>query len=162
MIRFAKAEYPNKPKTIESVRAAYLLAGLLTIFALGQLFEFNQFLELFGTYNFFDGEAFSRIVAASIIICEVFALPFLLGMRLSKLFRVISMAFGWIAVIGWLIISIWTNLIENTATNFGLLGTKIQLVPGLWAISFCIALCILCTWASWGLWPLLHGDKKQK
>ncbi len=158
---FTKTTLADKPKTVESGLAAYLFAGLLIIFAVGQLFEFDKFIELFGAFNFLGGEAVSRIAAAMIVVFEVFALPFLLGMRLSKLFRIVSMVLGWFAVFGWLKISLWINMAANSATNFGLLGTKIQLIPGWWAVPFCVALCILAVWVSWGLWPLQNGKKRK-
>lgn len=153
---FATANYPKEPRTDDSKLAAYLYAGLLTVFSLGQLFEFNEFMQLFGDFNFFGNEAFSRAFAPILIASEVFAIPFLLRMSLSKAFRVFSMALGWFVPFCWLTIAFWINLASNNATNFGLFGAKIELVPGWWAVPFCIALCILAAWSSWGLWPLKY------
>lgn len=151
---FAAASYPKKPRTTESQLAAYLYAGLLTVFSLGQLFEFDEFMALFEGFNFFSNAPLSKTIAALIVAGEVLAIPFLLRMRLSSAFRVFSMVLGWIVPFCWLFIAFWINLSSTAATNFGLLGTKVKLAPGWWVVPFCIALCILAAWSSWGLWPL--------
>lgn len=151
---FVVASCLKEPKTRESKLAAYLYAGLLTVFLLGQLFQFDQFMDLFGNIGFFGSEPFSKIAAAFLIVFELLAIPFLLGMRLSKAFRVLSMVLGWLAAFSWLAISLLLNLMPNSITNLGLLGTRIELFPGWWAVSFCSALVMLAAWSSWGLWPL--------
>jgi hypothetical protein len=150
----AVASYPIKAKTKDSKLVACLYAGLLTVFSLGQLFEFNQFSDLFADFNIFGSELFSRLFCALLIVCEVLAIPFLLQMRLSKIFRLLSMIFGWLVSFSWFVLALWMNITMSTVSNFGILGTKIQLVPGWWTISFCTALCILAIWSSWGLWPI--------
>lgn len=150
---FSKATLPKPPKTADSVRAAYLYAAILAIFALGQLFTFNEFLALFTGFGVIGGDNVARLMGGIIVICEVFALPFLLGMRLNKFFRTTSMVMGWIVAAGWLKIAIWLNIFQSSSTNIGFLGTKVPLIPGWWAVSFVLALCILAAWASWGLWP---------
>lgn len=153
MKQLIKSTFPSKPKTTESKWAAYLFAGILMLFALGQLFTFDEFVTLLGSYNFIGGTATAKVIGSVFVICEVFALPFLLGMRLSKLARVVSMFLGWLSVAGWLLIALWLNLTSNSVQNIGILGTKIQLTPGWWDVSFMVAIGLLAVWSSWGLWP---------
>lgn len=149
-----KATFPPKPKSLESKWAAYLFAGVLMLFALGQLFTFDEFVALLVSYNFLGGAITTKIIASMFVICEVFAIPFLLGMRLSKLARMVSMVLGWFNVVGWFAIALLLNLTNNSVQNFGILGTKIQLTPGWWDVSFMIAIGMLAAWSSWGLWPV--------
>lgn len=149
-----KLTFPSKPKTIESKRAAYIFAGILILFALGQLFTFDDFEILLSSYGFIGGIATAKIVSSMLVVSEVFAIPFLLGMRLSRLARVISMILGWISVTGWLVITLWLNITNSSVQNIGILGTKIQLIPGWWDVSFIISIGLLAAWSSWGLWPI--------
>lgn len=157
-----KSSLPQPPKSSDSKKVAYFFAAILIIFALGQLFTFNEFLDLICDYRLIGGVFIGRLFGGLLIISEVFALPFLLGMRLNQTFRIISMVMSWVASLGWLKLSIWLNISANSINNFGFLGTKIQIVPGLWVISFSFALCILSAWASWGLWPILKDKTKTK
>jgi len=77
-----------------------------------------------------------------------------LSMDLSPLMRVVSMVMCWIAAAAWIKMSLWLMLTTNAVHNIGLLGTKVSLMPGWWAVFFGIALGILAAWASWGMWPL--------
>lgn len=151
---FSKASLPEPPKSPDSKKAAYLFAVILVIFALGQLFTFNEFLDLICGYELFGGAIVGRLIGGLLIVAEVFALPFLLGMRLNQTFRIASMAMSWIVPVIWLKLSIWLNIVENNVSNVGLIGTKVQLSPGLWVIPLSLALCFLSAWASWGLWPI--------
>ena len=143
----------KKPKTLESQKVAYMYAFILIIFALSQLFNFNDFLALLESFWLPGGNVTADLLGAIIVVSEVFALPFLLGMQLSPLMRVMSMVLGWLAPIMWLKLSLWLVLTVNAVSNIGFLGTIVQLAPGWWAVFFSIALGILAAWASWGLWP---------
>jgi hypothetical protein len=150
---FVKSTPAKKPRTVESQKIAYMYAFLLVVLVLGQLFTFDSFLTLLESFNFVGGVPIAHLLGGIIVVSEVFALPFLLGMQLSPAMRVLSMFLGWVVPATWLKIALWLNLTTNTVSNIGLLGTKINLVPGWWAVFFSVALGILATWASWGLWP---------
>jgi len=154
MIKFADITPANKPKTTESGKVAYLYAFILVVFALSQLFTFDEFTKLFNTFSLPGGEVAARLVASMIVICEVFALPFLLRLKLSSLMRIVSMVMGWLVPLIWLKLSLWQLIFDNSVANMGFLGTIVTLVPGLWTIFICLAIGLLAAWASWGLWPL--------
>lgn len=159
MINIPKPTDPKPPKSPDSMVAAYFYAAILTILALSQLFGFDEFVPLIGSFGMPGGEVLARFTAGSLVVCEVFALPFLLGMRLSILARTVSMVLGWIAPFGWLAIALWLNLTANGVTNIGIFGTKVELLPGWWAITFSLALLMLAAWSAWGLWPSLNSEK---
>jgi len=157
---FTKATVAKKPKTPESQKVAYLYSFILIVFALSQLFVFDDFLTLLESFWLPGGITVAYLVGGIIVVSEVFALPFLLGMKLSPLMRIISMGLGWLVPLTWFKLALWLNLTINAVSNIGFLGTKVHLVPGWWAVFFSIALGILAAWASWGMWPFA-GRKKR-
>jgi len=148
-----KLTLAKTPKTKESQMVAYVYAAILIIFALCQLYTFDKFLILLDSFALPYGTYLSHLFGGLIVTCEVFALPFLLGMPLSSGMRLASMLFGWMVPIAWLKIAFWLSIVANTSTNIGFLGTTVSLVPGWWAVFVSIALGMLAIWASWGLWP---------
>ena len=150
---FVKSTHALKPRTRDSQNIAYLYAAILIIFVLAQLFTFDNFLTLIESFWLPGGAPIAHLLGGIIVVSEVFALPFLLGMKLSLLMRVISMVLGWCSAIVWLKISLWLVLTTNAVSNIGYLGTAVRLIPGWWAVFFGIALVILSAWSSWGLWP---------
>jgi len=150
---FVKATKAKKPRTSESQKIAYAYAAILVIFALTQLFTFDKFLILVESFGLPGSDIVARLFVSTIVTSEVLALPFLLGLNLSQLMRVISMVLGWAVPLAWLKVTLWLLFTTNSVSNIGLLGTTIKLVPGWWLVFVSIALGILSAWASWGLWP---------
>ncbi len=149
-----------KPKSANVRSVAILYAGILVVFAVAQLFGFDEFQLLVQSFWLPGGAPFAHFIAAFIIVCEVFALPFLLNMRVSTAMRVVSMVLGWIVSVLWLAISLWLQLTTNAVSNIGFLGTHVHLMPGWWTVLFSIAIGILAVWSSWGMWPLVKRGKK--
>jgi len=153
-MKFLKKTTPSpKPRTKESSQIAYAYAIILIVIVLCQLFTFDRFLVLLVGFALPGGDVTAHLVGSLIVISEVFALPFLLELNLSPLMRVVSMVFGWITPLVWLIMSLWLIFVANSVTNIGLLGTVIGVVPGWWAVYTSVALGTMAAWASWGLWP---------
>lgn len=130
-----------------------LLAILLLVMVVAQLFTFDHFLELLVTFSLPFGSATVPFVAAALVITEVFALPFLLRMPLSPAFRWVSMVSGWLATLLWVKLTFWVVVTEPLIESVGFLGTLVPLIPGWWAIFVALSLVILSGWASWGMWP---------
>lgn len=151
---FVHATAASQPKTVYSAKVAILAAVLLAGMALAQLFNFTKFGGV--VYDMWlpgDTGQFSNVFAALIVTAEVFALPFLLGMRLSPLMRVFSMGLGWLVVVGWLFVLVWQNVTVNALANCGLLGAIVHLPVGWWSVCFMLGMGVLVAWASWGRWP---------
>jgi len=149
-----KATEAEKPKSKESQRAALLLAAILLIMLVAQLFSYDHFPALIASLWFPGGEQSAQFLAAFIVVAELFALPFLIRMKVSIGFRVMSMLMGWIAVAIWIKIALWAMLATNRSSNIGLLGDTISIAPGWGIVCVSIALGVLTVWASWGLWPI--------
>jgi len=157
---FAKAESPLVPKTKNIRPIALLYAGILVVFAVLQLFSFEEFQLLIESFWLPGGKPFAYFLSGFIVVAEVFALPFLLNMRVSTLMRYVSMVMGWLVSAMWLTISLWLQLTTNVIDNIGFLGTHVSLTPGWWTVLFSIALAMLAAWASWGMWPRGRSTKK--
>lgn len=156
---FPKAAAAPVAKTKETKQIALLYAGILVVFSLAQLFTFDEFVEFIPSLGLPVGVAMTFALAPTIVAAEVFAIPFLLRMRLSIGFRWFSMMLGWLVAALWVFIalSVVTRGIE--VETIGFLGTAVNLPPGWWAVMVALALGILATWSSWGLWPGKQAKK---
>jgi hypothetical protein len=151
---FVPATSAPRPKTKNIVAIGFLAAGIIAVMTIGQLFTFENFPALIAKLWLPGGEVTAKVLASILVIIEVLALPFLLGMRLSPLFRVTSMVLGWCVVAIWMIIAFWENIMVTSITSYGVFGATIPLPVGWWNVFFSLALGILLVWASWGMWPL--------
>jgi len=150
---FVQPTSAPKPKTKNIRTISIAVAGVFTVLAVAQLFTFEKFPDLLGEMWFMGNMAAVRFVAALFVTLEVFALPFLLFMRLSCALRVVSMVSSWLVVAGWFLASLYGNI---SGGDFGsaLFGATVSLIEGWWSVLFCIALGILVAWTSWGMWPI--------
>lgn len=150
---FVKTTPVQKPRTVDAARIAYFYAFILVVFALAQLFTFDDFVRLLESFVSPSKAPIADLLSGVIVVGEIFALPFLLGMSVSPLMRVVSMGFSWLVPAIWFKLSLLLVLSTNVIHNVGFLGTKVSLEPGWWAVFFSIALGMLAAWAGWGLWP---------
>ena len=156
---FVEATNPPKAKTKQAKQISLLYALILVVMAVSQLFTFEDFITLVANFNLPLPDALAFVVAPLLIVCEVFALPFLLRMRLSPAFRGVSMVAGWIVPLKWFFITVWVVSTNQSVETVGFLGTIGNLVPGWWAVLLSTALGILAAWSSWGLWPFSTAKK---
>lgn len=159
---FVSATPAPVPKTKDVRRIATFLAGVFVVMAVAQLFTFEEFLVLVEGFGFASGPGFAHLFTAVLIAAEVFAIPFLLRMRLSPLLRWVSVGMGWIAAALWVFVAVWLVFHEGFVTNVGFIGAVAEMMPGWWAIFMSIALAILVGWASWGMWPAKQTIKRVK
>ena len=159
---FAQPTEAPIAKTKDAKRVAIFYAGILLIMVVGQLFTFEEFTLLITSFNLPGGVRFAHFITAFLVVAEVFALPFLLRMPLSRAFRWVSMTLGILVALIWIFLSVWIVTMAKDAANIGFLGTVVDIMPGLWAVFISAALLVLATWASWGLWPLNRGAVRVK
>ena len=157
----AKTTAAPKLKNSNIKQLSILLAGLYTIYAVTQLFSFEDFVVLTGSFNLFDSSVLSTVLASLIVVFEVFALPYLLRIRVSALMRVFSMVCSWMVALLWLTISLWLILTVNAVPSLGLFGGLLDIEPGWWAVFFSLSLIILNIWIAWGMWPITSRKKKH-
>jgi hypothetical protein len=140
-------------RTADSSKISVLYAVVLVAFAVTQLFTFEAFLPYIQSLHLPLGESFNYILVPLIVVAEIFAIPFLLRMRLSPAFRYMSMGLGCIAAVLWVFITLWINLSNVSVETVGFMGDVVTLAPGWWAVFISLALGVLAIWSSWGLWP---------
>lgn len=150
---FAKVTEPSKPKTANIFPLSLAYATVLVIVAVAQLFSFNDFQSLIDSFWLPGGSPTAYFLSGLIVVAEVFALPFLLRMKISPLMRYLSMGLGWFVPVFWLGISLWLVVTTNAINNVGILGTVVKLAPGWWMVFISLALIIAAIWISWGMWP---------
>lgn len=155
---FSRATPAPTPKTSNTWLASLLLAVFLVMMIVAQLFTFEKFPDLLADSWLPGGDAWMPIYAGVIVALEVLALPFLLSMKLSKAMRAMSMVFGWLVVLAWLVISVG-SVVDGHIAESGLLGATAPLPTGWWSVSFCAGLAVLAIWAAWGMWPLKNRRK---
>ena len=148
------------PKTKNIVPVTYGYATILVVFAVAQILTFGDFHELIDSFWLPGGASLAYFLAGFIIIAEIFALPFLLQLRVSPFIRYSSRVLSWVVPLFWISISLWLMSTINAVTNVGFVGTVVKLMPGWWAVFFSIALGILAVWSSWGLSPVTKNRKK--
>jgi hypothetical protein len=142
-----------RPKSKNIRPIAIVLVAIFTVMAVAQLFTYERFADVLNAYDLPGGVATATIAAAWLVVAEVAAIPFLLGMRLSPLARMTGVIAGWLVVIGWLKLSVWGVFTGNTPDNVGIFGDTLVLPGGWWIVFFMAALGVLVAWVSWGMWP---------
>ena len=148
------------PKTEDSKKIAWVYAGVLLVMVVLQIFNFKEFVDVF--IGFWPHHQTAGAVLAGVVaFSEVFAIPFLLRMKLSNGFRVFSMFLSWLVPAIWLFIAI-SLAGSATVKNVGVLGSEITVTPGLWVVFIITALALLSVWASWGLWPMPHRKTPKR
>lgn len=156
MSGFPKPIAAPEPKTKDAAVVAKVYAAILVVMVLLQLFSFPDFVSIFYGFSLPGGHAFAVALAGIVAMAEVFAVPFLLGMRLSVAFRAFSMFLGWLVPAIWLFVLVSVLSSTNAVANSGILGSKVTVAPSLGLVFLVLALALLAAWASWGLWPLRH------
>lgn len=151
---FVHATPAVTPKTPNTRRVAILVAAIYIVLALAQLFSFTRFSSVI--YDMWlpavDGQT-AALLAALVVIGEVFAVPFLLSMRLSPAMRVVSMGLGWLVTIWWIVTLLWQNIMGSAPNSSGLFGATVALPVGWWSVCFMLGVAVLVAWVTWGQWP---------
>lgn len=151
---FVRPTPAPRPKSKDVRTVSLALAGVFILLAVAQLFTFEKFPGVLASMWLPGGQPVAELLAALLPTLMIFALPFLLAMRLSPAMRVFSMGSGWVVLCAWLVIVLWQNVTSSAIGNAGLLGATIPLPTGWWSVLFVLGLAVLSAWASWGMWPL--------
>lgn len=118
------------------------VAGWVTIMAVAQLFKYEEFPGVIDGLWEAGGSGAAHVLAAAIVVCEVFALPFLLNMRTTPLVRIVSLVCGWFTAGVWLAIALWQAAASSTVINQGYFGTTVP-ISNDWLVLL-LALLLAC------------------
>lgn len=158
MIYFVKSEQPSKPKNKYTEITAYIQAAILVVLSLIQLFFLQDFLDIFTNMEL-GTQSQAYLLGAFIIWAEVFSIPFLLRMKLSRAFRAFCMLLLWVITIFWLYLAL---RLPFDGRDSGLLGGFIKVSSGLPLAVFAIIFGSLSMNNIWGLRPLDRKLTKRK
>lgn len=118
MIHFATSRPAPKLHKPYGAILGWIAATILIVLSLLQLFRIDTFVPemthaLPGSYNF------AAILTALVLVMQVFALPFLLRMRLSLFASVLSGIFSVFAPLFWVLVAVWNFGAITTVPQFG-------------------------------------------
>lgn len=122
----------NRPTEL----AAQVVAGMFVIMLMTQLFGYEDFSTILGVLLPMNDAPTLHVVAAAIVIIELLALPYLLGMYVSKLMYILSGVLAASGAMFWL----FTSLTNSHASNSGLFSTTLEVPGGLLAAAWALAL----------------------
>lgn len=154
-----KAQAAPRPKSEAAKQVSLFYAAFITIMLVAQLFTFDTFIELIASYDLPINMMFVAALPAVIVATELFALPFLLRMRISAAFRWVSMACGWLVALLWAAVTLYVAVSATQVETIGFFGTVIELIPGWWAVFVSLLFASMAAWSSWGLTPAANVKK---
>lgn len=144
-----RAQHYARPVTAAEVAASIYLAFFFVVAALTQLFAFESYPDVIRSYGLPMANELSLPLAAVVVCLEVFAIPYLLWMRVSRLMHLVSFVCGWLVLMYWLGVGVWQSIVDFHIVNAGLFGAKLLLPQGWWLVSYITVLIILMAFVSW-------------
>ncbi len=142
MIKFATS---TKPAPLRSPVLRVISYGLglgIAAMAVAQMVSFEDFVEAFREYKF-GSETLTVAIAIGMITLEVFAVPFLLRVSLSRAARFVSAWFALLLPYAWTILTLHAFLAHVTPANAGYFGVFLRLHVGAFVLIFDIAWMIV-------------------
>ena len=109
---------------------------MLVLMLLAQLFSFENLASVLTLVLSYNDQSLIKITTALLVTAELFALPYLLGMKLSKLMRIFSAFLGGCVLLFWLLVT----LTNAHAANSAIFGDTLTLPGGIVAVAWSILL----------------------
>ncbi len=152
------AEKAPKPYSKLAAKFGIAAAVIMTIMALLQLVRFDRFLpELDAQLP--GGYGFAMFVAIVVVFAEIFAIPFLLQMKLSKGARFCSGLLALVPAWIWLLVTIWSMGNGYVAVEF---STYFPFDTGWWTLAFNFVWLVFSFFVVWQLGLDKIFPKKSK
>lgn len=115
---------------------ALVATAMLIVMLVAQLFHYEDFASVLAVVVSVNDASLLAILAGCIVLAELLALPYLLGMYVSRLMRVISALLGFGMAGFWL----FTSFTNAHAGNIGMFSSTLELPGGLLAAVWSIVL----------------------
>ena len=133
--------------SVTTVYLGWIIAALYLVFVVAQLVTFETMPSIASVILPNELVPYSVLLVAVFATMEVFALPFLLGMRLSVGFRLLSALLAFCVAAGIVYIGMITaHTSFGFPYNTGLLGESIPLIGGWWLAWFGFGILVLLGW----------------
>lgn len=147
-MQFATAQEAIIPKQLSVKLVSLILAFLIVIAALLQLFSFEDYPAIVESYiePLFGVAGLGLPLAALIVALEILAIPHLLWMKLSPLMYYVSKVSCWTVLVYWFFVGVWQvagDLVNNSA---GLFGPKILVPQGWWLVGYSLILIVMMSY----------------
>lgn len=152
---FPKAVKPPKLVKPYAPLLGYVAAGAIALLAVIHLFRIDTLVPIVDEV-LPGGTGVASLFIVIVVLAEVFAIPFLLRMKLSPLAHVFSGFLAILAPLMWTLLAVWSF---TTDLSIGIFGGFID-VPATWYV---ITLCFI--WLSfnfYALWALGYNNLKVK
>lgn len=108
-----------------------------------QLFTFETFPEVLASYDFVIPMGAYQLLASIVVVLEVLAIPFVLGMKLRPVVGLLSQIAGGMVILGWLSAGLYQAMTSTVIENVGLYGTALSLPQGWWLVSYMLGLAVI-------------------
>ena len=120
------------------------VAAIIVLLLTAHLYSFEALPGLLaGALDLDISEA--GIVASVLVAAELFSLPFLLGMAVSKLMRIVSILAGICVLTFWFAVGIYTQLNDEVLMNVGIVGNA-PTMSGWWLVVAMSAVIVAFLW----------------
>ena len=124
-----KATPPPKLLDKKLYRLAVVYALVIVVCMLGQLFRFDNIIATAAEADRPIGQL--AVVFWTVLqVLQLFALPFLLRVRVSRLMRIVSLVAAMIVPVFWAVITGWQLSVANP--NLGIFGTEVEMLNVWW------------------------------
>lgn len=154
MVYRVRATQPPKPNNNNVVKLGIGLAGVLALMAISQLFKFDEFDIIISSNEPLAAIISSSIIVALVASAEIFALPFLLRMRISPALRVFSMFLGWLVALFWLYRAVLIPVVTGDVIEVGMFGGILSDMPQLIYSIVATLIAVVVLVVTIGMWPI--------
>ncbi|HET7630385.1 MAG TPA: S26 family signal peptidase [Candidatus Saccharimonadales bacterium] len=127
--RLPKAEAPVKSKSQLTNYLSYVLAAMLICLSVANLSQIDQLVSTLDR-SLPGGQTFAAWVVVVIVLSQLFAIPYLLRLRLSPLAHAVGGVLSVLAPLVWCLVAIWGL---GQETSVGLLSGYVDL-PASWQL----------------------------
>lgn len=128
-MKLAIAKYPQGKIDQKTKFLAFALAALLIVMVVAQLMSLDKFIPIIENYQLPGGVPTAKITVYKIEVSALFALPFLLRMSLSPLFRWLSALLLNLHSLVWVVLGIWVAGQNPPLIGTGIFGGYLKSLP---------------------------------
>ncbi len=157
-MKLAIAMYPKGKINTTIMIFCYSLAAVIIVMVVAQLMTIEKFLPIIQNYQLPGGTVSAKVTVFLLATSGIFALPFLMRMCLSPLFRICSATLLNMYALIWVKLGLWVVITHPPLIGTGLLGGLGKGIPEFVILPFSVILLTASLTATW----LLRSDLRFK
>ncbi|MBI3494657.1 hypothetical protein HY004_01585 [Candidatus Saccharibacteria bacterium] len=150
-MKLAVAHFPKGKVNNLTLFTSYGLSAIIIAMVVAQLMTIEKLLPIIENYQLPGGSPSAKIIIFLSATCGVFALPFLLRMNLSPLFRILSALLLNVYALIWLGLGLWITVNNPPLIGTGLFGGLLKSIPGEVVLPFGSLLFVGTVFITWSL-----------